>query len=119
MKLAVIYFIVLFGGLAKIKLKGFGMIMGYLKRTAPTDMQLTAVSYFKSLYTRDPSVDCERLIELTPEQISEDMNTQLCKEFSNEEISDALFQIVLLKLPVRTVFLLGSTRGTVSLCVAM
>jgi hypothetical protein len=60
-------------------------------KTAPTDMQLMAVSYFKSLYTRDPSVDCERLIELT--------HTQLCKEFPNEEISDALFQIGSIKAP--------------------
>jgi hypothetical protein len=68
-------------------------------QTTPTDMQRMAVSYFKSLYTRDPSLDHSPVTDLVHEQVSEDMNEQLCKDFSEEEISDALFQIGPIKAP--------------------
>ena len=44
-------------------------------------------------------MNCDGLINLTPDQITEEMNTELCKEFSKEEISDALFQIGPIKAP--------------------
>jgi hypothetical protein len=68
-------------------------------QTTPTEMQRMAVSYFESLYTRDPSINCDDLVSLTPEHISADMNLQLCRDFSNEEIGDALFQIGPIKAP--------------------
>jgi hypothetical protein len=51
------------------------------------------VSYSKELYTRDPSMNYDGLANMTLEQIFGDMNTQPCKELSNDEISDALFHI--------------------------
>ena len=55
-------------------------------QTVPTDMERMAVSYFKSLYTRDPSLNPEPIINLTPAQITQEMNDDLCKEFSVKEI---------------------------------
>jgi hypothetical protein len=68
-------------------------------QTVPTEMQCMVVSYFKSLYTRDPSLDSTPITSLIPEQISEEMNESLCKDFTDEEISDALFQIGPIKAP--------------------
>jgi hypothetical protein len=68
-------------------------------QTVPTEMQRMAVSYFKSLYTRNPSLDSTPITSLIPEQISEEMNESLCKDFTDEEISDALFQIGPIKAP--------------------
>jgi hypothetical protein len=68
-------------------------------QTVPTEMQRMAISYFKSLYTRDPSLNCQEIINLTPVQIIDDTNDQLCKDFFDEEISNALFQIGPIKAP--------------------
>ena len=55
------------------------------------------VSYFKSVYTRDPSLVPDPIISLFENQVTEEMNTQLCRDFCEEEISAALFQIGPLK----------------------
>jgi hypothetical protein len=60
---------------------------------------VVSVSYFKSLYTRDPSLNCDVINNLTPVQITEEMNINLCKDFSDEEISTTLFQIGPIKAP--------------------
>jgi hypothetical protein len=65
----------------------------------PTDMERMATSYFQQLFTKDPSLNSEILINLTKEKITTEMNEALCKEFSDEEIGDALFQIGPLKAP--------------------
>jgi hypothetical protein len=67
--------------------------------TVPTDMQRMATSYFKFMYTRDPSIDHEGITDLVQHKVTQDMNELLCKDFSNEEISDALFQIGPIKAP--------------------
>lgn len=54
---------------------------------------------FTNLFTKDDSVVLELIIDQLQMRVNEDMNSQLCKEFSNEEISDALFQIGPLKAP--------------------
>jgi hypothetical protein len=66
---------------------------------APTDMERMATSYFQQLFTKDPSLNPEILINLTREKITTEMNEAFCKEFSDEEIGDALFQIGPLKAP--------------------
>jgi hypothetical protein len=55
--------------------------------------------FFKSLYEADPGVCPNELLDLVRVKISEEMNTQLCREFSGEEISNALFQMGPLKAP--------------------
>jgi hypothetical protein len=59
----------------------------------PSEMELMATSYFQSVYTRDPSIQPTPVVNLFQEVITNDINTDLCKPFSEEEISDAMFQI--------------------------
>jgi hypothetical protein len=65
----------------------------------PSEMERLATSYFKTVYTRDPSIHARPVVDLFAEVISEETNENLCKPFSMEEISDALFQIGPLKAP--------------------
>jgi hypothetical protein len=58
-----------------------------------------ATDFFKNLYHADPGVVPDELINLTEPKITPEMNECLCKEFSDEEISDALFQMGPLKAP--------------------
>ncbi|KAK1682906.1 hypothetical protein QYE76_043754 [Lolium multiflorum] len=55
--------------------------------------------FFKDLYTKDSSVNPSLILDKIHATVSEDMNEQLCKEFTETEISDALFQISPLKAP--------------------
>jgi hypothetical protein len=65
----------------------------------PSEMECMATSYFQSVYTRDPSIQPTPVVNLFREVISDDINAELCKPFSIEEISDAMFQIGPLKAP--------------------
>jgi hypothetical protein len=58
-----------------------------------------ATNYFQNLFTADDSLDPSPVIELLEPCISEGTNESLCAEFSDKEISDALFQIGPLKAP--------------------
>jgi hypothetical protein len=58
-----------------------------------------ATSYFQSVYTRDPSIQTRPVLELFGEVISDEVNESLCKPFTVQEISNALFQIGPLKAP--------------------
>jgi hypothetical protein len=51
------------------------------------------------LYNVDPNVQPEGLLHLIQPKITEEMNKELCKEVSNEEVGDALFQMGPLKEP--------------------
>jgi hypothetical protein len=66
---------------------------------APSHMERIASSYFQELFTRDPSLNVDDLVSMTQERVSAAMNEDLCKEFTDDEISDALFQIGPLKAP--------------------
>jgi hypothetical protein len=65
----------------------------------PPDMENMALSYFQELFTKDPSLNSEELIGLTQGKVTPEMNHDLCRDFSDEEIGDALFQIGPLKAP--------------------
>jgi hypothetical protein len=56
-----------------------------------------ACKFFQDLYGADPAVQPEELLQLIQPQITPEMNGLLCREFTKEEISDALFQIGPLK----------------------
>jgi hypothetical protein len=66
---------------------------------APSDMERMATSYFKELFTRDPSLNSDALVDLIQEKVTPEMNLDLCKDFTDDEIGDALFQIGPLKAP--------------------
>jgi hypothetical protein len=63
------------------------------------EMETLATKFFRTLYTADPTVHPEDVVQLFEPLILDGMNADLCKEFSAEEISDALFQIGPLKAP--------------------
>ena len=50
-------------------------------------------NYFSDLYTKDPTVVLQEVTHLFDQCITDDMNDTLCKPFTEEEISNALFQI--------------------------
>ena len=54
-------------------------------------------NYFSDLYTKDPTVVLQEVTHLFDQCITDDMNDTLCKPFTEEEISNALFQIGPLK----------------------
>lgn len=58
-----------------------------------------ATEYFQHLFTKDPGIDFGELVDLIPAVVMEDINESLCREFSDKEISDAMFQIGPLKAP--------------------
>ena len=75
-------------------------------------MELMATSYFQELFTRDHLWNSDALISLTQEKVTSEMNDCLCKDFTDEEISAALFQIGALKAPGVDGFLPASTNET-------
>lgn len=58
-----------------------------------------ATSFFKDLYTADQDIVPEPLVNLFPTLVPDEINMALCKDFSEKEISDAMFQIGPLKSP--------------------
>ncbi|KAM0927888.1 hypothetical protein ACQ4PT_002131 [Festuca glaucescens] len=68
-------------------------------KDVPPDMEKMATEYFTGLFTRDPNINYDALVDLFQERVTGNMNDELCKEFSEKEISDALFQIGPLKAP--------------------
>jgi hypothetical protein len=70
-----------------------------------------ATDYFKNLFKADASLAYEPVLDLFDEKITPEMNEKLCEEFSDREISDALFQIGPLKAPGQMASLQGSFSG--------
>ena len=62
-------------------------------------MAAMATSYFSKLFTVDPTLCADPVIELINRRVTDHMNVGLCAEFTDQEIADALFQIGLLKAP--------------------
>jgi hypothetical protein len=63
------------------------------------ELQQISRDFFQTLFVVDPCIAPNELIELTEPKITEEMNHQLCKEFTDQEIADALFQMGPLKAP--------------------
>lgn len=58
-----------------------------------------ASSYFQEVFTKDPTLSPAEVLDCIQPKVMEVMNENLCAPFSEMEISDALFQIGLLKAP--------------------
>ena len=63
------------------------------------EMEEMATTFFKNLYTRDETICPEPLLDMIQNKVNGNMNEALCKPFTDDEISDALFQIGPLKAP--------------------
>lgn len=67
--------------------------------TSKAEMGKMATDFFSNLYTADTSVNPDVILQHVHGLISAEANENLCKDFTPEEISDALFQIGPLKAP--------------------
>jgi hypothetical protein len=52
-----------------------------------------ATDFFKNLFQADPAVRPDELLNLTKARVSQEMNESLCRDFTDQEIQDALFQM--------------------------
>ena len=52
-----------------------------------------ATNFFKKLYEADDSVELDVLLSLFEAKVTQNINESLCRDFTDLEISDALFQI--------------------------
>lgn len=62
-------------------------------------MEAMATEYFKAVYTADPNINPYIVTRLIQRKVTDAMNDKLCEEFTEEEISLAMFQIGPLKAP--------------------
>ena len=67
-------------------------------------------SYFKEVYTKYPTLTPDVVLEAIAPKVTEQMNAMLCAPFSEEEVSNALFQIGPLKAPGTD----GSRQGSIN-----
>ncbi|KAM0844489.1 hypothetical protein ACQ4PT_057047 [Festuca glaucescens] len=65
----------------------------------PEDIKKLANEFFNELYTNNASISPSDLLDLVHTPIDSEINANLCRDFSDEEIGDALFQIGPLKAP--------------------
>ncbi|WVZ51469.1 hypothetical protein U9M48_002614 [Paspalum notatum var. saurae] len=63
------------------------------------EMGSMVTDYFTTLFTADQSINFEGVVSLFQQCITEEMNKELMKPYSDEEIGDALHQIGPLKAP--------------------
>ena len=55
------------------------------------DMERMAASYFKEVYSKDPTLSPEGVLDCILPKVTTDMNASLCEPYTEKEISDALF----------------------------
>ena len=63
----------------------------------PSDMERMTSSYFKEIFTKDPTLSPDAVLDCIQQKVSPELNESLCRPNTEEEIPDALFQIGPLK----------------------
>jgi hypothetical protein len=63
------------------------------------EIEAMASNFFKDLYTADRDVNPQEVLPLFEPKISAELNEALVKDISEQEISDALFQVRPLIVP--------------------
>jgi hypothetical protein len=63
------------------------------------EMGNLATQFFQELYTQEENINPNIITDCIHAAVNEDMNGKLCADFTEKEISDALFQIGPLKAP--------------------
>jgi hypothetical protein len=56
-------------------------------------------SFYEDLFTSDPFLSMDEVLEAIPVKVDDSMNESLCEQYSNEEIKEALFQMGPTKAP--------------------
>lgn len=59
--------------------------------SSQTELERMTTQFFQDLFSQDPNLNPSDIVNLFEKKVSEDMNEALCKDFSDKEISDALF----------------------------
>ena len=67
--------------------------------THPSRVTDTVVQFYQKLFTSCESVDFEEILEQIPTKVTEDMNVELLKEFTTDEVENALKHMAPLKSP--------------------
>ena len=55
--------------------------------------------FYMKLFTSESCEDIDRILEAVPQKINQNINDELCKPYTDEEIQDALFQMGPTKAP--------------------
>jgi hypothetical protein len=56
-------------------------------------------AFYKDMFTSEPCIDANKVLELIPARIDQPINDELCRPFSDEEINEALFHMGSTKTP--------------------
>lgn len=56
-------------------------------------------SFYDKLFTSEPCDSTDVVLDSIPTKVSADMNDELCKPYTNQEIREALFQMGPTKAP--------------------
>jgi hypothetical protein len=73
-------------------------------------MKRMVEGFFGSLFSVEPCVSMDEVLDAIPVKVDLHMNADLCKPYTDEEIRTALFQMGPTKAPDQMVFRLCSTR---------
>ncbi|VAI29049.1 unnamed protein product [Triticum turgidum subsp. durum] len=65
----------------------------------PEGIRSMVHDFYSNMFTSEPCDSLELVLEAIPCKVTEDMNEDLCKEYTNEEIRTALFQMGPTKAP--------------------
>jgi hypothetical protein len=76
-------------------------------------MKEMAVGFFDDLYQQDIEVRPELVLDHVEVKVTDDMNHELCKEFFEKEIADAIFQMGLLKAGARAGWFSGKVLSKI------
>jgi hypothetical protein len=80
--------------------------------TEPDEMEGMATSFFQNLYSHEEGLQPNIILDRLSSRVDNGMNERLCAPFSEQEISDALFQIGPSRPRVQTAFPHGFFSGT-------
>ena len=68
-------------------------------QSTPSVMELMASSFFKELFTCDPSLNADEIVGLIEKKVTNEMNEALLKPHTVDDVKKALFSIGDMKAP--------------------
>ncbi|XP_044409182.1 uncharacterized protein [Triticum aestivum] len=80
------------------KIKGLRKVDGSMCED-PGGIRGMVYDLYSTLFTSEPTDTMDEVLEAIPTKVSEEMNEALCREYSNDEIRSALFQMGPTKAP--------------------